>query len=246
MKIFQQSLSNLPPLPDSTRKNLVRHFHKVLLKHGYHMDNKGASGLASYMATRYADAVYIDYRPSLKGLMILGNTGTGKTFAIEYLADFFKEMCGIRMELISASDIARIYAAEGDDGFWKWFCDKKSEELIIDDLGSERNAKHFGNGGIMPEVITKRYDAWRGSGVRTHFTSNLDLAAIKVRYGERITSRLAEMITLMTIAGKDYRMGHAVNENAKCASEDGQRNIVEKNAVSVELQKQEKKEGTLI
>ena len=170
--------------------------------------------------------------------MILGNTGTGKTFAMEYLADFFKEMCGIRMEIISASDIARIYAADGDDGFWRWFCDKKSEELIIDDLGAERNAKHFGNGGIMPEVITKRYDAWRGSGVRTHFTSNLDLTAIKSRYGERITSRLAEMITLMTIAGKDYRMAPPVNKNAKDASEDGQMNIVEKNAVSVEFQKQ--------
>lgn len=240
MKIFQHSIANLPPIPEATRKNLVRHFQKVLFKHGYNMENHGASGLASYMATRYADAVYENYRPSLKGLMILGNTGTGKTFAMEYLADFFKEMCGIRMEIISASDIARIYAADGDDGFWRWFCDKKSEELIIDDLGAERNAKHFGNGGIMPEVISKRYDTWRGSGVRTHFTSNLDLTAIKSRYGERITSRLAEMITLMTIAGKDYRMAPPVNKNAKDASEDGQSNIVEKNAVSVEFQKQEK------
>jgi DNA replication protein DnaC len=51
------------------------------------------------------------------------------------------------------------------------------------------------------EIITKRYDWQKPLAI----TSNLSIAEIGNRYGERVADRIREMAEVITIKGNSYR-----------------------------------------
>ena len=152
----------------------------------------------------YNDAFDI-LREEKKGLLLIGGVGTGKTA-------FFNSVT--QTLIIRCSELAMKYSMNGAEAFKGnvssshydigWI---KPGNKIYDDLGTEpKEVLYMGNKLIlMAYVIESRYEYFKAHETKTHFTTNLDLKTIKERYGERSFSRLKEMVTVITINGKDLR-----------------------------------------
>jgi DNA replication protein DnaC len=156
-----------------------------------------------------------------RGLFVTGDTGTGKTFALMLIA----ERCKIKRRdagYVTAQEFSNLVSKEGSyNAVKKFTTDLKAEawhqgrwdthsyefvDLIIDDVGAENEAIHFGrHSESLVELIAARYDLWRERGVRTHFTSNLTTDQIEERYGKRIASRIFEMCWVTKFEGNDRR-----------------------------------------
>jgi DNA replication protein DnaC len=133
------------------------------------------------------------------GLLIMGSVGTGKTLAMNIMSGIFK------INIATSQELAREYAIGGDAGFADYVNDLKYKELIIDDIGSERDIKHFGNAGIIGEFITQRYELWVNDKVLTHITTNISKTDFIERYGERNWSRICEMCKTYIVTDKQDR-----------------------------------------
>ena len=68
----------------------------------------------------------------------------------------------------------------------------------FDDLGTENNLKYFGNEcNVMAEILLSRYDLLISKKLKTHITTNLSATEIETHYGNRVRSRLREMVNLI-------------------------------------------------
>ena len=66
------------------------------------------------------------------------------------------------------------------------------------DLGTENNLKYFGNEcNVMAEILLSRYDIFISKKLLTHITTNLSATEIEQHYGNRVRSRLREMVNLI-------------------------------------------------
>ena len=111
---------------------------------------------------------------------------------------------------------------------WEWQPEEarrqygiSSRELIIDDLGEETQARHFGKDeNALGQMLIMRERMFLQSGVRTHITTNLSVSQLKERYGERVFSRLKGMCHWLTLTGPDRRLPlKADQEMGKAAEE---------------------------
>lgn len=146
-----------------------------------------------------------------RGIYIAGNTGTGKSWALEIIVAYSR-MMGFQITFddkqtalswanISADDICSKFSNTGNiDGI------KNNNILGIQDLGAEPLECCFmGNKlEVMRNVIETRGDK---SDNITLFTSNLPMShkALVDRYGDRVASRLVEMCNYFEIKGQDRR-----------------------------------------
>src|SRR5690554_2355695 len=79
-----------------------------------------------------------------------------------------------------------------------------SNFYCFDDLGVEPEGKHFGKDcNVMGEILLSRHELFlknpvpeRSRGV-THITTNLNAEEIENRYGNRVRSRLREMVNVI-------------------------------------------------
>ena len=143
-----------------------------------------------------------------KGIIMIGNPGTGKTRRMKWASRAFD------IPMLSAMEIAEAYADQNTDknDLLRLFCPRWSEipnhynDLIIDDLGCEpvETVIYGTRFNVLADVIQKRYD--RFPRFKTHFTTNLTKKEILSRYGERVFSRLNEMCCFIALTGKDRRM----------------------------------------
>ena len=149
-----------------------------------------------------------------RGVFFIGPTGTGKSLRLE----FASEMFGI--EMVSAMDLVRqLQNAENEIEEkeivrcqpCRYQTPPHYHDLIIDDLGIEPlDVLVYGTRReLIIEAIYNRYKVFTDAGRqwKTHFTSNLTKEEIRARYGERIWSRLNEMVTFVSLVGKDRRIG---------------------------------------
>jgi len=145
-------------------------------------------------------------------LLLLGNTGVGKTFLANCIA---KELLdkGYTVIYLTAFRLFDIleknkfgkdedssYAASNQFDFIL-NCDL----LIIDDLGTELN-NAFTNSQLYL-IINERLLRQKS----TIISTNLSLPNINTIYGERIFSRIASSYFVQRIVGKDIRLHKAVN-----------------------------------
>ena len=146
-----------------------------------------------------------------RGIYIAGNTGTGKSWALEIIVTYCRLMgfqitfddkqTSLSWANLSADDICSKFANTGNiEGI------KKNNILGIQDLGAEPVECCFmGNKlEVMRNVIETRGDK---SDNITLFTSNLPMShkALFDRYGDRVASRLVEMCNYFEIKGQDRR-----------------------------------------
>uniref|UniRef100_UPI00404A383C ATPase n=1 Tax=Gelidibacter sp. TaxID=2018083 RepID=UPI00404A383C len=70
--------------------------------------------------------------------------------------------------------------------------------FCFDDLGVEPIGRHYGKDcNVMGEILISRYDMHKEKGVKTHITTNLNAEELEERYGERVRSRMREMLNVI-------------------------------------------------
>ena len=139
-------------------------------------------------------------------ILILGNTGVGKTHLMECMATYAIQ-CGKDIRYSTAfnfnQDMLKFHCArleeKGDimDNYLK------CEILFIDDLGTENKINNVTN-EYLYSIINERMQNHK----KTVITSNLDFAQIQDVYGERIFSRLMHKKHSLKInfEGSDLRL----------------------------------------
>jgi DNA replication protein DnaC len=135
-----------------------------------------------------------------KGILLSGPIGSGKTSLMnlmKYLAPMEH-----KFSVKPCRDISFEFIQEGYEIIHKYSKGKLYQSdpktICFDDLGTENNLKYFGNEcNVMAEVILSRYDIFISKKIQTHFTTNLSASEIETAYGNRVRSRLRNMINLI-------------------------------------------------
>ena len=135
-----------------------------------------------------------------KGILLSGPIGCGKTSIMnimKYLTPtehkFFVKPC---------RDISFEFIQDGYQIIHKYSKGKLYEfepkTICFDDLGTESNLKYYGNEcNVMAEILLSRYDVNIAKRIQTHITTNLSASEIETQYGNRVRSRMREMLNLI-------------------------------------------------
>lgn len=135
-----------------------------------------------------------------KGILLSGPVGCGKTSLMnlmKYLTPmehkFFVKPC---------RDISFEFIKDGYEIIHKYSKGKlyqfEPKTICFDDLGTENNLKYYGNEcNVMAEILLSRYDIFTTKRIQTYITTNLSASEIENAYGNRVRSRLREMINLI-------------------------------------------------
>jgi DNA replication protein DnaC len=135
-----------------------------------------------------------------KGILLSGPVGFGKTTLMTLMRNAAKQNNNFIMK--TCRDISFEFIKEGYQTIQKYSNNNNSSSeyrnYCFDDLGVETNLKYYGNEcNVMAEIILSRYDIFISKQVITHITSNLSATEIETAYGNRVRSRLREMLNLI-------------------------------------------------
>lgn len=141
----------------------------------------------------------------MKGILLMGNVGSGKSLIMR----IFWESQLRRFGLKTCRQISKEYANGGYKAVEK-YGDKAvhlktnqdivKAHLCLDDLGSEKNEKFYGNeSNVLAELIQDRYDHFVKHKLITHFTTNLTPEELSIAYGDRVISRLNQMCNVIVL-----------------------------------------------
>ena len=153
-----------------------------------------------------------------KGVLIMGNPGSGKSMLFRIAKECLKneeyKKYFKHFNMYNTEHTGKMYMKEGDQGiekFTKLHIAGASGEMhnviCFDDLGAEEIKNNYGNKKeVMVDIILERYDHLITHGLVTHFTTNLTMGEIEERYSTRIRSRLTQMCNIITLGGSsDYK-----------------------------------------
>lgn len=135
-----------------------------------------------------------------KGILLSGPIGCGKTT----LMNLMKNLAPTehKFYIKPCRDISFEFIQEGYEIIHKYSKGKLYQSdpktICFDDLGTENNLKYFGNEcNVMAEIILSRYDIFISKKIQTHITTNLSASEIETAYGNRVRSRLRNMLNLI-------------------------------------------------
>ncbi len=144
------------------------------------------------------------YSPSDQSLYIVGSVGSGKRFLAAALATKLA-LSGRSVWFRAEADLLRderrrVQGVREEDPFQRA---SEVEVLVLDDFGSSDRMTDWAL-DMIEGLICCRYNAMRP----IVFTSNLPFQEVAGRYGERVYSRLCQMVTprgLLELEGQDWR-----------------------------------------
>lgn len=181
------------------------------------IDDKFSGTMKKISDMASKDGAYSEKSP--RGFLLMGKVGCGKTvmskifnkttsmfMKLSNKNKLFEHICP---QMIQSYKIVGGFSKSGYDIFsFPGIGDVSkpesimSEYLMIDDIGSENICSHYGNTtNSIGELILRRYD----SVLITSATTNLDKEHLKLFYGERVFSRLNEMMNFIVMDGDDRR-----------------------------------------
>lgn len=156
-------------------------------------------------ATCYQYGINLD-----KGILLSGPVGCGKT-TLMHLMKLLTPM-EHKFNIKPCRDISFEFIQEGYEIIHKYSRGKlyhsDPKTICFDDLGTENNLKYFGNEcNVMAEIMLSRYDIFVSKKIKTHITTNLSASEVETVYGNRVRSRLRNMINLIAFdkSTKDKR-----------------------------------------
>jgi len=145
-----------------------------------------------------------------KGLLLIGNYGTGKTSIMKVVTEIFKEF-KMFVKIKNTSEIVLDYECLAPNEKKDFFENLKRGTWVFDDLLNERDANNFGKTELFKNILEIRCDNKR----ITHATCNYDpdfpgdvekgLKQFYTKYGGRIYDRLHEMFNIVEFKGKSMR-----------------------------------------
>jgi DNA replication protein DnaC len=137
-------------------------------------------------------------------LLLVGSTGVGKTYeAYGAIRDLAITGVTARWTVTTAADMyAALRPRHGVDSESEFRTYRDARLLLIDDLGAARSLTEFTE-EINFRLINHRYERH----LPTLLTSNCLPGELAQRLGDRVTSRLQEMCTRVSIKGHDKRRG---------------------------------------
>ena len=146
------------------------------------------------------------------GLLLIGNVGSGKTTmaraiqtAMRYITDKTKDISHRNVPRFDEIVSARQFNHEGFDvyGLHNRTSKGKRSIVCIDDLGLDIVDKQVYGNILQPfcELIELRYQDYEPFII----TTNLNLAEIGAKYGERVYDRINEVCTVVPMKHESYR-----------------------------------------
>ncbi|QBQ41290.1 ATPase [Sphingobacterium psychroaquaticum] len=136
-----------------------------------------------------------------KGIMLTGPIGCGKTALFNIMR--FLTTPNNRYIIKSVRDITFEFIKEGYDIIHRYsrghlYQSQNRKIYCFDDLGTENNIKYYGNEcNVMAEILLSRYDLYITHNLQTHITTNLSATELEQAYGNRLRSRLRQMVNLI-------------------------------------------------
>lgn len=149
-----------------------------------------------------------------KGLLIMGDVGTGKTICMRVMAKIYKSFRMVETRHITRDAISkpqRIVDMYGRMSFKLTPGGSAVREMpynyCFDDLGLEPTTiSNYGNKiPVMSEILLDRYKMFVESGMITHCTTNLSADNLGEVYGSRIKDRLRQMMNVIVFEGNSKR-----------------------------------------
>lgn len=151
--------------------------------------------------------------PSInKGILLVGNVGTGKTDLMKLFAKntrmvyYMRESKRIAKEYVENKDIPEDYiepfklAINDPQTFYQPLAG-----MCIDEMGGEETKNSYGNkANVIADLIEARYNK-KYTGLFLHATSNLTSEQFKQYYGERVVSRMRQIFNFVKLPGNDRR-----------------------------------------
>ncbi|MEC4004851.1 ATPase [Flavobacterium sp. SUN052] len=135
-----------------------------------------------------------------KGILLSGPVGCGKTSLMNLMK--YLTATEHKFSVKPCRDISFEFIQEGYQIIHKYSNGKlyqfEPRVYCFDDLGTENNLKYFGNEcNVMAEILLSRYDLFISKKLQTHITTNLSATEIEKTYGNRVRSRLRQMVNLI-------------------------------------------------
>ena len=134
------------------------------------------------------------------GSILIGSPGVGKTTLVR------------TPRMVSASLLAMEFQVHGIDaikGLINPMIEYENRTVTIDDLGTEEDVKHFGNGlDPINYVVQRIYDmnqAMPDNPIKLIFTTNLSQGEIIARYGVRVQERIWELCDRINLEDTNLR-----------------------------------------
>lgn len=155
------------------------------------------TALAAWLAREPHEKIDVN-----KGLLIVGNVGTGKTLLLKAVRGAMHHAYGLQFGIKSCGQMVRDYTDGGYENIERWM---KAPHVCFDDLGTESEGMHYGKRtNVMAEVIEARYELLQsGRKCWTHLTTNLGTDGLREKYGDRAFSRLRHMCNLLDLGASE-------------------------------------------
>jgi DNA replication protein DnaC len=136
-----------------------------------------------------------------RSLMMLGETGTGKTFtAYGALRALGASGVTLSWKFVAAADLyARMRPRHGVDSESVFEEYATTPLLVVDDIGAAKGSEWVEE--VNYRLVNHRYDRM----LPTIITSNLGVTELRGRLGDRVASRLNEMADRVVLDGGDRR-----------------------------------------
>lgn len=178
-------------------KSAIELSRDALIRFGY-LDSPASPALREWMA-RYTLYVRKATRPPELGLALMGTVGTGKTTALRIISAI------LHFQFVPVYDLAIQYAADGDAGLREQLLQWRGHPLVLDDVGSEGESKHYGVSLPLVDILSARYDDWQINGTPTLISGNLSASEREERYGQRFADRFSEMFEVVPCCWSSFR-----------------------------------------
>ena len=141
--------------------------------------------------------------PKVKGIMLIGSYGCGKTHLAAAILQEVAEAGISGLFVVVTELLAKIRAAfDSRDGSAEEIIEraKNTPLLILDDIGAEKASEWTQE--QLYRIVNFRYEHM----LPTVITTNCDGAKLEMALGRRIVSRLIEMTTPVKVQATDWRM----------------------------------------